>query len=143
VLADQEIGGFAVTTLVDQTEVRIRREIAAFLDNRAAEDTVLIYLSCHGIQDRRGRLLFAATDTQTPLPHASAIRAEELLDELDECQAHRQILILDCCFSGSFGDKSGGVGGGPNLEQQLASGADRKSSRVWQAIGIWQARGFA
>ena len=119
VLADQEIGGFAVTTLVDQTEVRLRREIAAFLHKRAAEETVLIYLSCHGIQDRRGRLLFAATDTETRLPHASAVRAAELLDELDECKAHRQILVLDCCFSGSFGDKAGGSGGGFNLEQQL------------------------
>jgi hypothetical protein len=117
VLGHQAIGGFAVTTLVEETAVRIRREIAAFLHKRVAEDTVLIYLSCHGLQDRRGRLLFAATDTEMPLARATAVRSADLLEELDECKARRQILILDCCFSGSFGDKAGGEF---NLEQQLS-----------------------
>jgi uncharacterized caspase-like protein len=116
VLADPEIGGFAVTNLIDKTEPEIRRAIAAFLDGRGTDETILIYLSCHGIQDRRGRLYFAATDTVSKYPHASAIRAAELLDELDECRARRQVVILDCCFSGSFADHKGG----PNIEQQLA-----------------------
>ncbi len=119
VLADPDIGGFSVATVIDQTEARIRREIAAFLHERTADETVLIYLSCHGIQDRRGRLLFAATDTETQFPHASAVRATELLDELDECKAHQQILILDCCFSGSFSDSKGGRKGELDLERQL------------------------
>jgi Caspase domain/WD domain, G-beta repeat len=119
VLADPAIGGFKVTQLIDQTESRIRREIAAFLHGRSAEETVLIYLSCHGIQDARGRLLFAATDTETIFPHASAVRAAELLDELDECGARRQILILDCCFSGSFSGNKGGRKGELDLERQF------------------------
>ena len=119
VLADPAIGGFKVTQLIDQTESRIRREIAAFLAGRRPDETVLIYLSCHGIQDTRGRLLFAATDTETNYPHASAIRAAELLDELDECAASRQILILDCCFSGSFSDSKSGRKGELDLERQL------------------------
>jgi hypothetical protein len=118
-LADPAIGGFKVTTLIDQTESRIRRGIAAFLAGRRPDETVLVYLSCHGIQDARGRLLFAATDTETNYPHASAVRAAELLDELDECAALRQILILDCCFSGSFNDNKGGRKGEFDLERQL------------------------
>jgi hypothetical protein len=119
VLADPSIGGFEVSTLIDQTESRIRREIAAFLAERGSDETVLVYLSCHGIQDARGRLLFAATDTDTRYPHATAVRASELLDELDECRARRQILILDCCFSGSFSDNKGGGRGELDLERQL------------------------
>jgi hypothetical protein len=119
VLADAEIGGFAVTRLVDQTEARIRRRIAAFLQERRADETVLIYLSCHGIQDSRGRLYFAATDTIKDAPQASAVKSADLIDEMDECRAGRQILILDCCFSGSFGDKAGGPRSEPNLEQHL------------------------
>lgn len=119
VLADPAIGGFTVTQLVDQLESRIRRAIAAFLKGRQPEETVLIYLSCHGIQDPRGRLLFAATDTETEYPHASAVRATELLDELDECAASRQILILDCCFSGSFSETKGGAKGELDLARQL------------------------
>jgi uncharacterized caspase-like protein len=116
VLADPAIGGFAVRSLVDKTESEIRRSLAMFLDGRGTDDTVLIYLSCHGIQDPRGRLYFAASDTISKYPRASAIRAAELMDELDECRARRQVVILDCCFSGSFSDHKGG----PNIEQQLA-----------------------
>jgi WD40 repeat protein len=119
VLADPEIGGFAVTSLVDQTESQIRREIAAFLRRPGADETVLIYLSCHGIQDPRGRLYFAATDTIKDSPQATAVKSADVIDQMDECKAGRQILILDCCFSGSFGDKASGPPGGPNLEQQL------------------------
>jgi glucose/arabinose dehydrogenase len=121
VLADPAIGGFTVTRLLDQTESRIRREIAAFLHDRGEDETVLVYLSCHGIQDARGRLLFAAADTDTKYPHASAVRSAELLDEFDECAASRQILILDCCFSGSFGDDKGGHKGELDLDRHLMS----------------------
>jgi dipeptidyl aminopeptidase/acylaminoacyl peptidase len=131
VLGAPEIGGFVVTSLLDQDEPRIRREIAAFLDGRGPGDTVLIYLSCHGIQDSRGRLYFAATDTIKDRPRASAVKAEELIDEMDDCKADRQILILDCCFSGSFGDKAGGQDGEPNLEQQL--GGDSRGREVLTA----------
>lgn len=117
VLADPEIGGFTVVSLIDKTESEIRRAIARFLDRRNPDDTILIFLSCHGIQDGRGRLYFAATDTISEYPHASAVRAADLLDELDECRARKQIVILDCCFSGSFAYHKGG----PNIEQQLAS----------------------
>jgi WD40 repeat protein len=115
VLADPAIGGFNVTQLIDETESRIRREIAVFLDERGADETILLYLSCHGIQDRGGRLYFAATDTIAKYPQASAVRAIELLDGLDECRARRQMLILDCCFSGSFSGSKGEL----DLERQL------------------------
>ena len=117
VLADPEIGGFTITRMIDQPEAQIRRGIAAFLDGRKRDDTVLVYLSCHGIQDSRGRLYFAATDTIKIRPQASAVKAAELLDELDECRARRQILILDCCFSGSFDDRAKGE---DDLQRALA-----------------------
>ena len=117
VLADPEIGGFTVIRMIDETEAQIRRGIAAFLDGRKRNDTVLVYLSCHGIQDSRGRLYFAASDTIKARPQASAVKAAELLDELDDCKARRQILILDCCFSGSFDDRAKGE---DDLRRKLA-----------------------
>ena len=116
VLADPQIGGFIVTQLIDQSEAQIRRAIAAYLAARSPTDTVLIYLSCHGIQDPRNRLYFAATDSIKSMPQASAVRAEELLEALDNCRARRQIVILDCCFSGSFGHRGKG---GPDLKRLL------------------------
>jgi uncharacterized caspase-like protein len=62
-LADQQIGGFAVTSVINEAEPQVRRAIGVFLANRNVEDLVLVYLSCHGVLDRRGRLYFAATDT--------------------------------------------------------------------------------
>jgi len=119
VLADPAVGGFKVSTLIDQTQSSVRREIAAFLTGRKPDETVLIYLSCHGIQDARGRLLFAASDTETQYLRATTVHAADVLDELDECNARRQILILDCCFSGSFSDSKSGRPGEPDLERQL------------------------
>ncbi len=117
VLAHPSIGGFSVTSLIDKTELQIRQEIESFLSGRGPDETILIYLSCHGIQDDRGRLYFAATDTKKKQPRVSAVRAADLLEQLDDCRARRQILILDCCFSGSFGESKGDL----NLEHQLSA----------------------
>ena len=119
VLADPEIGNFSVSQLIDQPEWRIRREIAAFLHGRDTEETVLIYVSCHGIQDERGKLYFAATDTDTKLHYATAIRASDLLVELDDCPASLQILILDCCFSGAFSENNRAPQGEFDLGREL------------------------
>lgn len=119
VLADPEIGNFTVSQLIDEPEWQIRRRIAAFLRGRATDETVLIYISCHGIQDERGSLFFAATDTDTKLTHATAVRASDLLVQLDDCVARRQILVLDCCFSGAFSENNRAPGGELDLERQL------------------------
>jgi excisionase family DNA binding protein len=95
--------------------LQIRHEIDTFLAGRVTDETILIYLSCHGIQDERGRLYFAATDTVKKQLRLSAVRAADLLEQLDDCRARRQILILDCCFSGSIGDAKGDL----DLEHQL------------------------
>lgn len=117
VLADPQVGGFTVTTVTDQTEAHLRRQVAAFLATVTAEQTVLVYLSCHGIQDRSGRLYFAATDTIKAMPRATALSSVLLLEDLDECHARQQILILDCCFSGAFDERQKGM---VDLERHLA-----------------------
>jgi hypothetical protein len=108
VLGDQDIGGFAVTTLIDKSDSEIRIGVTEFLDGRARDETVLVYLSCHGIRDRQ-RLYFASANTVMRYPQASAVPAAYILDELDRCKARRQILILDCCFSGGFAGEKGGA----------------------------------
>jgi peptide/nickel transport system substrate-binding protein len=117
VLADPDIAGFAVTSLINQTEPRIRRAIGAFLANRDINDLVLVYLSCHGLLDMRGRLYFAAADTAKAQLGSTAVESAWLLDQLDECRARRQILILDCCFSGAF---ARGGKGDMDLQQRLS-----------------------
>ena len=104
VLADPAIGGFEVTQLFNQTGSRILREITSFLTSRRSDETVVIYLACHAIQDERGRLFFAASDTQPGHLFATAISVSVLDDELSRCAARQQVLILDCRFSGLTDD---------------------------------------
>ena len=104
---------------MDQNERRVRREIDTFLSGRGVSDLVVVHLSCHGVLDRRGRLYFAAADTVKTQLGSTGIPAAWLLDQLDECRARRQVLILDCCFSGAFAHGSKGDEG-LDLERRLA-----------------------
>ena len=107
-LADPEIGGFAVTSVVNERAQRMRLAIEDFLADRRPDDLLLVYLSCHGLMDARRRLYFAARDTIKNRLAASGVEAHWLLDQLEECRARRQIVILDCCFSGAFAHGSKG-----------------------------------
>ena len=119
VLGDPDLGAFTVTRLIDQDERQLRREIDVFLSGRGVDDLVLVYLSCHGVLDRRGRLYFAAADTLKTQLASTGIPAAWLLDQLDDCRARRQVLILDCCFSGAFAHGSKGDAD-LDLERRLA-----------------------
>ncbi|MEV0568379.1 ATP-binding protein [Dactylosporangium sp. NPDC050588] len=123
VLADPAIGGFAVTSLIDRTAHDIRVEVEGFLAGRDPDDLLVVYLSCHGVRDRRGRLYFAATDSRTTHLGSTGVESRWLLEQLDECRA-RQVVILDCCFSGAFSD---GAKGEPevNLERHLIGSSGR------------------
>ena len=108
VLGDRSIGAFTITRVIDQGEGQVRRQIDVFLSGRGTDDLMLLYLSCHGLLDRRGRLYFAASDTLKTQLGSTGISSEWLRDQLDECRARRQVLILDCCFSGAFARGSKG-----------------------------------
>ena len=102
VLADPGIGGFAVTTVIDQPAHQVRLAIEDFLDGRGTGDLLLIYLSCHGLQDDRRRLYFAATDTRKDRLQSTGVESAWVVDQLERCRARRQVLIIDSCFSGAF-----------------------------------------
>jgi hypothetical protein len=106
VLADPHIGGFAVSSVVDGTAQQVRLAVEEFLTGRSFDDLLLVYLSCHGLVDLRRRLYFAATDTLKNRLAATGVEAQWLLDQLDDCRARRQLLILDCCFSGAFAHRA-------------------------------------
>jgi hypothetical protein len=102
VLADPDIGGFAVTTVIDQPAQQIRLVVEDFLAGRGTGDLLLLYLSCHGLLDARRRLYFAATDTRKDRLGSTGVESAWVLDQLEHCRARRQVLILDSCFSGAF-----------------------------------------
>src|SRR5271166_1431870 len=74
VLRDPRIGGFDVHTLVNAASGEVQEEIEDFCADRHPGDQLLIYLSCHGMLDSRGRLYYAAANTRRQRLAATAIR---------------------------------------------------------------------
>ena len=112
VLGDPAIGIFDVRTLMDTPSDQLLRGIAQFCGQASPGDLLLIYLSCHGVLDDRGRLYYATIDTERSLLSATAVAAQWLTEQLDDSRAHRKILLLDCCHSGAF---ARGAKGGSEL----------------------------
>jgi hypothetical protein len=125
VLADPAIGGFEVTSVLDLRAQQIRLAVEELVTDRRPDDLLLVYLSCHGLVDLRRRLYFAARDTRKDRLASSGVEAHWLLDQLEDCRARRQVVVLDCCFSGAFAQ---GAKGDPDLalgERLLGQGRGR------------------
>jgi len=120
-LADPAVGGFdQVDELLDESEVRIRRSISAFFRGRGRDDLLLLFFSGHGIKDERGRLFWAARDTQHDDLSATGIAAAYVSDHMDASTSKRQVLILDCCYGGAF--MAGGKGHARVIDQATFQG---------------------
>ena len=120
VLRDPKICGFEVTTLLNRPSREACEQIERFFLDRKRDDLLLLYFSCHGIKDDDGLLYFAAPDTRLiehgrPL-RSTALSADFVRSVMRASSSRRQVLMLDCCYSGAFagamlskGDKSAGV----------------------------------
>lgn len=108
VLRDPAMGGFdQVDKLIDQPHSTISETIETWFRERQKDDLALLYISGHGVKDAQRDLYFAACNTKKQkenLVLATAIPARVVRDRIGESKAKRQVIILDCCFSGAFGD---------------------------------------
>lgn len=102
VLGAPEIGAFEVQILLNLPSHELFRGIAQFCADSRPTDLLLLYISCHGILDDRGRLYYATVNTERRLLAATSVSAQWLNDQLEDCSARRQLLFLDCCHSGAF-----------------------------------------
>ena len=125
VLGDADLGGFDVTTVLDVRAHDVRLAVEEFLADRRPDDLALVYLSCHGLVDARRRLYFAASDTVKDRLASTGVEARWLLDQLEECRARRQVVILDCCFSGAFAAAAKGDNALELGDQLLGQGRGR------------------
>ncbi|MCP4541180.1 MAG: SUMF1/EgtB/PvdO family nonheme iron enzyme [Chloroflexi bacterium] len=105
VLQDPDVGDFQVQTLLNKPSHEVNRAIEAFFINRKRDDLLLLYFSGHGIKDDWGRLYFATTDTHHSTPRTTAIPASLVNDVMTDSRSRRQVLLLDCCYSGAFARK--------------------------------------
>ena len=103
VLADPAVGAFdEVRNLLNADRTRVAGEIERQFKQAARDDLVLLYFSGHGVLDPLGRLYLALAETDVDLPVATALRADDLRDLMETARCRRQVLILDCCYSGAF-----------------------------------------
>lgn len=112
VLKDADIAGFDSAVVATNHDLEaVRADIIDLLDERKADDLVLIYYTGHGITDIHGDLYLALANSTANKPAAKSLEAKFLRERLDKCAARRQILILDCCHSGAAvaGGKDSGV----------------------------------
>ena len=102
VLQDPNIAGFEVTTLVNEPHHRVGEAIGDFCRDRRREDLVLLYFTGHGVKDDEGQLYFAMSNTRRDSLLFTSVSAEQLEHTMSRCPSRRQVLILDCCYSGAF-----------------------------------------
>ncbi|MFK4104788.1 type VII secretion protein EccCb [Streptomyces sp. NPDC019531] len=102
-LEDKAIGYFdRVIPLVNESKAEIEEHIERVLRDLGPNDTLLLYLSCHGIRDKHGRLFFTTLRTKRDLPESTAISARFIEEQLSRCRSRRKVLLLDCCFGGAY-----------------------------------------
>lgn len=102
VLSNPRIGGFDVHKLLNEQSWVISEEIEGLFADRRRDDLLLLYISCHGVKDASGRLHFAATNTRFERLGSTGISATWVNEQVDRSLSRRIVLLLDCCYSGSF-----------------------------------------
>jgi uncharacterized caspase-like protein len=125
VLLNPKMGGFdEAKPVINPTQPEMAREVELWFQDRQPEDLVLLFFSGHGVKDDRRDLYFAAANTEKQrdrLVRSTATSARFLHDCIRGCKAKYQVLILDCCFSGAFGDLVGKDDGEIPLKEQLGA----------------------
>ena len=125
ILRHPETGGFdQVKILSDPDSSLMQQEIEALFSDRSKDDLVLLFFSGHGIKDDSGRLYFASRITRkTPkgeLVRSTAVPANFVHDIMGNSRSKRQVVILDCCFSGAFAqDMTAKDDGSVDVQPQL------------------------
>jgi hypothetical protein len=111
VLQHQDMGGFApgdITVLKNPQRQTMEEAIETLFFNRQKDDLVLVYFSGHGIKDDSGKLYLATRQTRKntkgELVRTTAVAASLIHDVMENSRSRRQVIILDCCFSGAFAE---------------------------------------
>lgn len=125
VLHNPAMGGFdEVKPLLNPTQLDMAREIELWFQGREPDDLVLLFFSGHGVKDDNRSLYFASSSTEkvrNRLLTSSATSARFVSQRIQRCKAKYQVVILDCCFSGAFGDLVARDDGEVGLQEQLGA----------------------
>jgi hypothetical protein len=106
-LQDHQTEGFDQIKVLRDPDLQTMRDgIEDLFTGCSREDVVLLFFSGHGIKDDQGRLYFATRDTRKAangeLRRATAVESGFVQEMMNNSRCKRQVIILDCCFSGAF-----------------------------------------
>jgi len=126
VLRSPDIAGFEVTTLINEPHYRVGEAIADLYRERRPDDLTVLYFTGHGLKDEDGRLYLATANTRRDSLLFTSLPAEQVDQAMSASRSRRNVLILDCCYSGAF-----------------PAGALAKSDGAVQTLERFQGRGRA
>ncbi|MGI5518973.1 caspase, EACC1-associated type [Streptomyces sp. CA-106131] len=81
---------------------RIGEAIANLYRDRRRDDLTLLYFTGHGLKDDDGRLYLATANTRRSSLLFTSLPAEQIDQAMSGSMSRRNVLILDCCYSGAF-----------------------------------------
>jgi hypothetical protein len=102
VLTDPEVAGFNVTMLLNEPTHVVAEAIEDFYAAGRSQDLSLLYFSGHGLKDDDGRLYLAMSNTRRLRLRSTGLSATQVNEAMDSSMSRRNVLILDCCYSGAF-----------------------------------------
>lgn len=108
VLQNPKVSRFDAVDLLsnpDPFEMQLAIE-KLFSENRSLDDLILLYFSGHGVKADDGTLHFATRVTQKNqqgrIFTSTAVSSNFIQTCMSQSRSKRQVLILDCCFSGAL-----------------------------------------
>ena len=122
VLKDPKMGCFdEVTPVINPDVPAMQTAIERIFKSLAKDDLVLLFFSGHGITDDRNRLYLTTKGTSKDIYKATSVPASFIQDMSQDCYAKRQVIILDCCYSGAFAEGWRAKSMGLDLQKELGA----------------------
>ncbi|WP_414544409.1 caspase, EACC1-associated type [Nostoc sp. CCY0012] len=122
VLQDPNLGGFEqVERLLNPNATEMRKAIHKLFKDASKEDLVLFFFSGHGITNDEGHLYLTTRNTAKDDFEATAVDANFIHGQSNNCYARRQVLILDACYSGAIAQGWRTKSVGVDIKNQLGA----------------------
>jgi len=102
VLADPEIGAFAVQVARNEPAHVVQSRIEDLFADSRPGDVLLLHFSGHGLKSESGELFFAAPNTRPARLGSTAIPADFVQRCIRDSRSRSIVLLLDCCYGGAF-----------------------------------------
>ncbi|MEO1671809.1 MAG: caspase family protein [Cyanobacteria bacterium J06631_2] len=122
VLEHPSMGAFdRVEQLIDADPTSMRLAVQQLFARCDKDDLVLLYFSGHGITNDNNELYFGTKGTSREFYQATSVAASFIQGISCDSRAKRQVIVLDCCYSGAFAEGWQTKGVELDLKQELGA----------------------